>query len=468
MDGFNRDINTMMFRQWVLLYNTHNRFTIVDNKDTITITTEYGYGEVIFNPNNIIELRVTNNITNEIEFYLHFQVNTLEHAIELYQEMFDTLRKLIVKPKIKVLLCCSGGLTTSYFATKINDAIKILDLHYTIDSLGYNQLFDKGSAYDIIMLAPQVSYLYSQLENIFINKALLKIPPTVFAKYDVQGILKIIDNVQFTKSNKTDIQSLSLKIPVTLTSKILSISIFRNSNRVHIAYRLYNNDSNVLLNDEIIKPTITTQDIFDVINTVLSSYPEVECIGISTPGIINNGKVTSLSVWGLEELYLKDFTSKYSQKIVISNDINDASVGYYVSQDKYENISFIFQPTSTLSGVGNIVDGKLVKGYKNLAGETQFLPIYTREEKLQLNKTPEGNIQLLGKTIASICSIFAPEEMVVCSVLLTDLDLLRQEIERYIPRVYIPSLVKVVDIQSYILLGVMIQCNQALQKDKSS
>ena len=38
----------------------------------------------------------------------------------------ETIQKLIKKPVVKVLLCCSGGLTTGYFAQKINEAASLL------------------------------------------------------------------------------------------------------------------------------------------------------------------------------------------------------------------------------------------------------------------------------------------------------------------------------------------------------
>ena len=47
-----------------------------DDPDVIVIRTDYSYSEISFNPLNIIELSVTNTATNNVEFYLHFQMNT--------------------------------------------------------------------------------------------------------------------------------------------------------------------------------------------------------------------------------------------------------------------------------------------------------------------------------------------------------------------------------------------------------
>ncbi|MFQ7173560.1 MAG: hypothetical protein ACLRQF_16675 [Thomasclavelia ramosa] len=52
-------------------------------------------------------------------------------------------KNIIKKPKIKILLCCSGGLTTTYFAYKIDEAIQLFALDYEIAATGYNELFKK-------------------------------------------------------------------------------------------------------------------------------------------------------------------------------------------------------------------------------------------------------------------------------------------------------------------------------------
>lgn len=54
---------------------------------------------------------------------------------------------------------------------------------------------------------------------------------------------------------------------------------FRNRNRIHIAYRLYQSQSDIIVNNETIKQRITIQDIYDVIDTVLLNYPGIEVIG---------------------------------------------------------------------------------------------------------------------------------------------------------------------------------------------
>lgn len=187
MDEFLRDIHTMIFKQWILMQDQSQCHIYLDkdNNHIIDIKTNYSFSQVIFNPLNIIELSVTNTTNQNIEFYLHFQMKTMKHATELFNEMMNNILQLVEKPKIKILLSCSGGLTTSYFASKLNEAAQILDYHYEVKAIGYTDLFNIGNEYDVILLAPQISFMHAKVQEILKEKIVLKIPPQVFAKYDV-------------------------------------------------------------------------------------------------------------------------------------------------------------------------------------------------------------------------------------------------------------------------------------------
>ena len=61
--------------------------------------------------------------------------------------------------------------------------------------------------------------------------------------------------------------------------KTLCLALIRNSNRVHIVYRLYDENNSILENNEIIKPTLSIQDYYDVIDSMLAKYVDIKVIG---------------------------------------------------------------------------------------------------------------------------------------------------------------------------------------------
>lgn len=98
----------------------------------------------------------------------------------------------------------------------------------------------------------------------------------------------------------------------------------------------------MLLQNEIIKYTIHIQDIYDLIDTLIIQYPKISIISLSLPGIIDQGKVFSTYIEGIENINLEEkLKQRYNQQITLYNDINSATAGYYVIHQEKEDL-FLF------------------------------------------------------------------------------------------------------------------------------
>lgn len=465
MDKFLADIYLECFKMWILSQgNEQCRISLHDDK-TIKIMTQYSESTICFYPNQIVEFNVTNKFKNEVELYLHFQFKNMKHTRELFNEMYETIQKLIKKPVVKVLLCCSGGLTTGYFAQKINEAASLLSINIEVDAIAYDYLYEVGDGYDVIMLAPQISYLYAKANAILKNKIVLKIPSVIFAKYDVKEMISFIEEERI--NHKIIIDQNHKPLPVKnkkhTGKKILCMTLIRNSNRVHIVYRLYDGRNKILENNEIIKPTFKLQDFYDVIDSELAQYPDIAIIGVSVPGIIHEEYINSMHLEGIERLELeKDLQSRYQQKFIFGNDVNVMALGYYSMQEEYSSLSLIFQPISALSGIGNIVHGQLLIGAHHVSGEIQFMPLNYSKEPIELHTTPEGAVEALAKSIVSVISMLDPELIVICCFMITDVNEVIKEVEKYIPKDYIPHIEQVDYLQEFMLLGTLMLCHESI------
>lgn len=467
LDEFLRDIHMMVFRQWILYQKSedYQLFVSEKNDQVIVIKTDYCHGEIVFNPMNIIELSVTNTVNDKMEFYLHFQMKTMKHAIELFEEMLETIRKLVNKPVTKVLLSCSSGLTTGFFAEQLNEAVQMLSLDYEFSAVAYSELFEVGEHYDVILLAPQISYMHARTQEILKDKIVLKIPSQIFAKYDVGMTLTFIhEEMENNKEKeKSQMQPLSLKKAISQDERILVIALMRKIDNYYWFYRVYEKET-ILFDNEVIKKNIRLRDICDILDTVFAQYDHINLVGISMPGIINDGRL-SLEKQGFHDYdvisYLKQ---RYSQQFILCNDVNCVALGYYESQDQYCSLSFLYQPKpGNVGGVGSIYKGQLIEGKAHIAGEVQYLPMNLSKERSCLSKTPEGCLELVAQTVASIICLLGPEAVLVACQLICDVDDLVKEVEKYIPASYIPEIILVTDLKEYILLGQMILCVQSLQ-----
>ena len=148
---------------------------------------------------NIVEMSV-DDLQGENKFYLHFELNDLKTAEKFFDEMLQTLKDLQSKKITKILLSCTSGLTTGFFAEKLNSAAKILSLDYEFSAVPFNRISEVAEDFEIILLAPQVSYQFEEIKKFLPNKKVFKIPTKIFASYNSASLIKFIFEVQIEKN----------------------------------------------------------------------------------------------------------------------------------------------------------------------------------------------------------------------------------------------------------------------------
>lgn len=470
VENSERKQQTEAFRQWILQQTGTGYDLHVNEKDpnSIIIETEYGFGEVAFYPMDIIQLSVLNKVTDSHVFYLHFQMHTPEHAQNLFEEMLETIQELTVKPPVKILLCCSSGLTTGYFAEKLNESAAQMALNYVFSAVSYHELYHVGNQYDLILLAPQISYIYKKAKQILEPRIVRQIPAKVFASYDVQQMFSDIrqyltsSDTNDQKQDSGSVHPLPLKQPIQIQHKILTIALIREeADQFHFASRLYDKGCKILFDEDIIKNRLCLNDLYDICDTAFARHPDIGMVGIAMPGIVNKGHLSLLSL-GLDNTdIIGALTEKYGRKFILDNDANSVVVGYFASQDRYQSLSFLFQPIiGARGGVGSIYNGQLINGRSHIAGEVQYLPYQLSCDKERF-KTPEGALELAGQTIAPIISILDPDAVLFFCRLIVQSEELAEEIAHYIPKQYIPDIIKIDNLREYVLMGQLILCSQS-------
>lgn len=109
---------------------------------------------------------------------------------------FNTLdaSKVSSHEQLKILLSCTAGLTTSYFAYLMQEALAPLKENITIDAVSYLDLDQVQQDYDVILLAPQIAYKYPELKERYGSK-LMKIDTLDFATGNVNHVLNEVLSV---------------------------------------------------------------------------------------------------------------------------------------------------------------------------------------------------------------------------------------------------------------------------------
>ena len=445
MDSFLKEIDTALLKRWLLNQNEEN-WDVKEVNDNIIIETKYGIGAINFYPDCMIELDVENKITKEKVFFIHFQMNNFHHALGLLYDMRFCLQTLTTTKKTRVLLSCTSGLTTGFFAQKLNEGVQLLNKDFEFNAVSYGNLYDEAKDYDVILLAPQVSFRLSEVEGVLKDKRVYALSSALFGKYDVGNTITFLEEELYKEKKIQSHQESPLPIKQTLKKhqQVLALAFIQLDQKVRLVSRLYDENDVILEDFEVYKNTISVDDIVDLLNTILYEYPDIQLISLSLPG--------------LEECHLQAYLEeKYTQKIVINNDVNTIVMGYFASQDEYESISFLYQARiGGTGGVGHIHREHLIKGRHNIAGEIQYLPISFSENYQEMKKTPEGALEWTTKYCLGITSMVAPEAIIIYNKLISKSDDVKKEMEKYMPESYLPDLIKIESLKEYMLIGCIL------------
>lgn len=93
----------------------------------------------------------------------------------------------------------------------------------------------------------------------------------------------------------------------------------------------------------------------------------------------------------------------------IKNDMNCCAQGYHLNHPIYKNISYLFLMKDGGPGCGSIVNGQLLEGKSQIAGEIIYLPFLEFFEKGRVDYSMEN----VAKTIACLVSILNPEKILI-------------------------------------------------------
>lgn len=200
MNEFYKELMRPMFYRWI---KAHKGVQVCHECCTLWIDNGDIYGEIKFHEDDIIELSVKDAKHNENLFYLHFQMNDMNSTLQQFNTFFQYLTTPfsqhqdidiqdidIQDMKVhKILLSCSGGLTTSYFAYSIQEIMNQKNLGIQVDAVGYTDIDSVADQYDLILLAPQIAYMLPEYKKKYGNKV-MNIEAIDFATSHFEGIIE--------------------------------------------------------------------------------------------------------------------------------------------------------------------------------------------------------------------------------------------------------------------------------------
>lgn len=462
-----------IYKNWILNHKIDG-VKIFSQNENILIETNFARGEINFYELEvqIVEMSVNTLEDDENKFYLHFELKDLSHAKELFKEMLEVLESLEKQPKIKILLCCTSGLTTNFFKDKLNEASKILSLNFEFNAVSFSKLYATAYDYSIILLAPQIYFQFDSVKKNLSEKLVLKVPAKIFASYDTGKLFEFVRTEIDKRQHTTEERAIAKAVgEIKNNSAILSVAVMPFAHQTRIAYRIYERGE-ILKSETVIKGKLNViRDVEDILDTISHRCKKIDIVGIAIPGGIHDGHVDLDDRMIDPKINLKKLLEeKYKIPVIIHNNLRGAVLGFYAQQDKYKNIVFMSQPRGYLIGGQSIlIDGKVLSGAHNNSGEIKFLmrsQIENHEHREHLCNDSERILEIICFEIRAAISIADPELICVRSEMTPDLEKIKEKLSEYVPKEFLPKFVYINDAEmaEYILLGQMILCLEILEK----
>ncbi len=487
---------SQVFRAWIMEQRPRGVAPVakrIAGADSIVIDAGTAIAQVNFWPFEddleIAEYQITRTSDNEAIFFLHVLLDDLSRAKELFVEMTEAFEDEANHTTTRVLLCCTSALTTTLFAHKMQEVAQALSLDYDISALSVDQALNEGGKFDAVLLAPQASHMRKAMTEAHPQALVFEIPGKIFGSYDASGAVRLLMHaLRDIQTPAHTHETTRVARDLSNDRRILIITLFILSKYSRLGYRLYDHGT-VTSEGAVRKPKLDYRDIEDLLETMGGrgvSVKDLDIIGIAVPGVAYHGSITMPGIIDGPYDLGSHIQQRFTIRTSVDNNCNAAAVGCYVGQDKYESVMFYRHEFGHIAGgLGTVIDGTLLKGRHNLAGEPKYyesLFAYDgRYEEMLLSD--EGMFQIARNVALTGIALIAPEAFYFAVDTVDDMDELRRSLTsdiserddrcilagpnsgplRGLPEELVPELFVVDDYVERVYLGEMALCLQKLR-----
>lgn len=455
------------YRTWILSQELDGCQLSEDAKGNITIESELVKGWASFydiDSMEIAELRLERVLDGEAAFFLHFELEDLDRAKELFNEMAEALYEMTHREVRHILLSCTVGMTTTFFSMKLNELAKNLDVDYDFTAQPIEEAKHNGTEYAAVLLAPQVGHRRDEVAELLPDVPVIEIPGKIFGAYDANALLRLVIDTLSGSREAEDNQFLKVARDFDKTKRILALSYIYREDEPTLSYRVLDKGT-IAASGMLVRRTFDVRTLDDLAATLRIQgwkTDEFDAIGVAVPGVVDDG-IFIQERDGEEVRY--DLAGKlkklWGTEVFVDYNATAAAVGCYASQDEFESIAFHAQAIGVPSGEeGYVVDGKPLVGRHGRSGHLGPLgPVFTLDMGLEHAAWRVGGMgQLVGRYLASLACTIAPEAIYVWCDLLPDMEELHDELAQILPEGAIPKLHAVADYDDCVLVGEMALC----------
>ena len=183
----------------------------------------------------------------------------------------------------------------------------------------------------------------------------------------------------------------------------------------HLGYVVYNALSEVIEEGREDVQEVNMEAMFRRLDLLMETYENVRGISIGIPGIVSEGKIKTCDIDILELVELEEIIQeRYQVYVSVGNDMNYIAYGAYDRQESREDMTVIYLPQNHYAGCGSIVNGELLYGARQMAGEISYL--YQAEGILRPGSEGAAeSADFLAKIIIYLTAFLDPSKILLIS-----------------------------------------------------
>lgn len=244
-------------------------------------------------------------------------------------------------------------------------------------------------------------------------------------------------------------------------SLALCIGVMSDKKSHMLDYALVNLQGQIIKQETSTHDSITFETIDNLIGKIVKKNKTTQVIGIGIPGMVRDGVVKYCDTEELNGIAIKSIlTDKYGLEVLVENEMHLMVYGYYKNNPKLDGkpLAVLLAPENHLIGAGFIINGQVLKGGSNLAGEISYLPYgFSRAEQIKHTNTKKTFIPVIVKAVTSIIPIINPAYLVLTGSLFRPemIEVIKKQCSEIIPEEFLPQFLFQQDLEEDYLKGII-------------
>lgn len=227
--------------------------------------------------------------------------------------------------------------------------------------------------------------------------------------------------------------------------KILCMSAYADDEGKFLRYRVQDAGGNIRQNGVFREKKLLAESIIANIQKIIKKETGISVIVIGVQGCVNNGIIEFCDI---EELRGVNLAEKIEHNIeiptIVENDMNTIALGYSKANSNEKNVALLFFPKRNTPAGGFIVDGKILRGTSNLAGELSYFPFsFNKSSQAVAFSDIEYAMPIINQLVIAAIVFLDPAQIVITGGLATEINeqTVISHLRKHLNRLQLPRII---------------------------